>query len=162
MCDLGIDYSSLRQANPDLIMISSSGFGHTDPYADYTARENTLEPMSGISYVTGYPNDGRPSPQTYIDVPVAYIAAFAIIMALRHRRRTGEDQYIDVLQYEIGIHMMPAGTNRLRGERPAHRADGQPPSVRRWSQMCHLIRPNQMVRSCAVSLPVSRPPAYGS
>jgi crotonobetainyl-CoA:carnitine CoA-transferase CaiB-like acyl-CoA transferase len=34
------------------------------------------------------------------------IAAFAILMALRERRRTGQGQWIDLAQYEVGVHLV--------------------------------------------------------
>ncbi|MDO8611197.1 MAG: CoA transferase, partial [Dehalococcoidia bacterium] len=33
----GLDYASLRELRPDLIMVSLSGYGQTGPWRDYTA-----------------------------------------------------------------------------------------------------------------------------
>lgn len=103
MVQFGLDYASLVQVKPDLIMLSSTGFGHTGPWTDYTAWGFTLEPTAGISHFVGRP-DGPPlrSGIAYVDMPAAAIAAYAVLAALRHRRRTGRGQWIDLAQYEVG------------------------------------------------------------
>jgi crotonobetainyl-CoA:carnitine CoA-transferase CaiB-like acyl-CoA transferase len=97
MGNLGLDYDSLKQLRPDIILASLSAYGATGPYANVPGIGGTIEPMSGMSALLGY-EGGRPqnSGSMYPD-PVAgsYFAA-ALIMALRHRDRTGEGQYIDL------------------------------------------------------------------
>ena len=44
MPSLGLDYESLLQINPGLIMVSISNFGHTGPYRDYAATTSKLIP----------------------------------------------------------------------------------------------------------------------
>ena len=51
----GLDYEQLRKIKPDIIMISLSGYGQDGPYSDYSAYGMGLEPMSGLSQLTGYP-----------------------------------------------------------------------------------------------------------
>jgi crotonobetainyl-CoA:carnitine CoA-transferase CaiB-like acyl-CoA transferase len=103
MAQFGLDYSALVAVKPDLIMLSSTGFGHTGPFTNYTAWGFTLEPTAGISHFVGRP-DGPPlrSGIAYVDMPAAAIGAYAVLAALRHRRRTGRGQWIDLAQYEVG------------------------------------------------------------
>ncbi len=102
MEQFGLTHDQLRQVNPNLIMLSTCGYGHTGPWSDYAAYGWSLEPGSGIADVTGYP-DGPPvaSAIPYPDIATALHAAFAVLLALEHRRRTGEGQWIDVAQYEL-------------------------------------------------------------
>src|SRR5581483_5549274 len=97
MGNLGLDYAALRQIRPDIILASLSAYGATGPYANTPGIGGTIEPMSGQSSLLGY-EGGRPqnSGAMYPD-PVAgsYFAA-ALILALRHRDRTGEGQWIDL------------------------------------------------------------------
>ncbi len=104
MANFGLTYEVLRELRPDLIMMSMSGYGQTGPYSNYGAYGMGLEPAAGIASITGY----RGSPLTRTGVsftdPVAgIIAAGAILMALRHRDKTGEGQYIDMSQQETAI-----------------------------------------------------------
>jgi len=104
MKNLGLDYHSLRELKPDIIMLSSSAFGHTGPWANYVGWGMSLEPISGISHLTGY-TDRPPNKSTipYTDVPAALHATFAILAALYHRRKTGQGQFIDLSQYEVAV-----------------------------------------------------------
>lgn len=103
MAQFGLDYPALVAVKPDIIMVSSTGYGHTGPWTHYTAWGFTLEPTAGISHFVGRP-DGPPlrSGIAYVDMPAAAIAAYAVLAALRHRRRTGRGQWIDLSQYEVG------------------------------------------------------------
>ena len=103
MAQFGLDYAALSAIKPDLIMLSSTGFGHTGPWSNYTAWGFTLEPTAGISHFVGRP-DGPPlrSGIAYVDMPAASIGAYAVLAALRHRRRTGRGQWMDLAQYEVG------------------------------------------------------------
>jgi benzylsuccinate CoA-transferase BbsF subunit len=103
MTNLGLSYPSLRKIKPDIIMLSSSGYGQTGPWRDYVVYGWALEPMT-ISHLTGYPDSGPlATPVPYTDVPAALYGAFAVPAALEHHRRTGEGQWIDLSQYEVGV-----------------------------------------------------------
>lgn len=99
--NLGLDYPVLREVRPDIIMISSSGFGGTGPWAYYGAWGMGMEPTAGISHLTGYV-DGPPlkSLVPYTDIVSSVHASFALLMALDYRRRTGKGQWIDLSQNE--------------------------------------------------------------
>jgi len=102
MHNFGLGYEELRRITPGLIMLSSCGYGQTGPWAGYSAYGWSLEPGGGIADVTGYP-DGPPvaSAIPYPDVAAALHGAYATLLALEHRRKTGEGQWIDLAQYEL-------------------------------------------------------------
>jgi len=104
MTQFGLGYDVLVSVKSDLIMLSSTGFGHTGPWTAYTAWGFTLEPTAGISHYVGRP-DGPPlrTGIAYVDMPAASIGAYGVLAALRHRRRTGRGQWIDLAQYEVGV-----------------------------------------------------------
>jgi len=104
MKNFGLDYPVLKEVKPDLIMISSSGYGQTGPWMNYGAYGWGLEPMSGISQVTGY-QEGLPlrSSIPYNDYLGAMNAVVLIMAALEYRRNTGKGMYIDFSQYEVGV-----------------------------------------------------------
>ena len=104
MRNLGLHYEALREIRPDLIMISSSGFGHSGPWAHYGAWGMGMEPTGGISHFTGY-TEGRPikSGIPYTDIPSAMHGTLAMLIALDYRRRSGEGQFIDLSQNEVSV-----------------------------------------------------------
>lgn len=109
MKNLDLDYEVLRTINPSIIMLSSSGYGHSGPWMNYSAWGPNTEAVAGLMQVTGYP-DGRPlrvgagglGGVAYNDVVGAYYGAFSIMGALEYRDRTGKGQWIDLSHYEAG------------------------------------------------------------
>ena len=93
--DLG--YDKLRSVRPDLVMCSMPGFGTQGPFAEYPAFGPSVEAMTGMTSLMGYP-DGPPmmSSIAYPDPVAALNAATAIMTALWHRRTTGQGQLIDL------------------------------------------------------------------
>ncbi len=104
MGNFGLDYESLKEIKEDIILISLSAYGHTGPYANVPGIGGTIEPMSGMSSLLGY--EGGPpinSGQMYPDPVAGYYGAAAAVLALRHRNRTGEGQYIDLSMQEANM-----------------------------------------------------------
>jgi crotonobetainyl-CoA:carnitine CoA-transferase CaiB-like acyl-CoA transferase len=104
MGNFGLDYGSLKAIKPDVILISLSAYGATGPYANIPGIGGTIEPMSGMSSLLGY--EGGPpmnSGQMYPDPVAGYYGAAAALLALRHRTRTGEGQYIDLSMQEANM-----------------------------------------------------------
>ncbi len=97
----GLDYEALRQVRPDVIMLSSTGYGHSGPWANFRAVGPTTEAASGLAAVTGYPG-GAPvmADIPYTDYVAAEQAVLAILLALYRRRRTGRGGCIDLSQVE--------------------------------------------------------------
>ncbi|MGV0605827.1 CaiB/BaiF CoA transferase family protein [Mycolicibacterium sp. XJ1904] len=98
----GLDYNSLVQINPGVVMVRMPGFGLQGPWRDYVGWALNIEQLAGMSAVTGYP-DGPPCNLQGPADPIAGVhATVALLSALEHRRRTGEGQLIEVAQIEVG------------------------------------------------------------
>jgi benzylsuccinate CoA-transferase BbsF subunit len=100
----GLDYASLRQIKPEIIMLSSCMQGQTGPLALSPGNGAILPALAGISEVTGWPDrspTGVGGP--YTDFTSGPMGVAAILSALIHRQRTGEGQYIDLSQNEAGM-----------------------------------------------------------
>lgn len=94
---LGLDYDSVSDINPGIVMTSVSNFGQTGPYRDYGAREINLYAMGGLMYITG---DAEREPLGMAARLAQYGAgqnAFAgTLGALLHRDISGFGQQVDV------------------------------------------------------------------
>jgi len=107
MSNFGLDYTVLREVNPGIIMISMPGYGNDGPYRDYPAYGTTLEQHAGFSSILGYPDSGPYRTQsTYSDPAASINAAGAVMLALWHRRRTGQGQYIELAQIETSVGLL--------------------------------------------------------
>lgn len=99
--NFGLEYDTLRKVRPDIIMVSSTGYGYNGPWSNFGAIGYGTEATSGLAHITGY-KDGPPAiPEIpYADYTAAEHTVFAIVAALLHRARTGHGQFIDVSQSE--------------------------------------------------------------
>ena len=101
MKNFGLDYPVLREANPQLIMISLSGYGQDGPYSNYVTYGEGIEAMAGLSKLTAYVSGEPLKPGVaYADATSGLHAAFAILAALHCRRLNGKGQYIDLAMRE--------------------------------------------------------------
>lgn len=101
---LGLSYDVLSRANPRLVMLSTTGFGDSGPYARYVSWGPNLEAMSGLGAASGFP--GRACTMTqyaYPDALSALHGLVAVMAALDHRHRTGQGQYVNLSQLEATI-----------------------------------------------------------
>lgn len=107
MQKFGLPYPVLAEINPRLVMISMQGMGHTGPQREYLSFGNTLQPLMGLTHLTGYP-DGQPvgTGVSYPDFVAAVHSCFAILSALRYREITGKGQWIDMSQYETSVALL--------------------------------------------------------
>ncbi|SHJ98006.1 Crotonobetainyl-CoA:carnitine CoA-transferase CaiB [Pseudonocardia thermophila] len=96
MARFGLDYESVRAANPGVVYASISGFGSTGG-AHVPGYDLMVQAMSGLMSLTGEP-DGPPyrAGISVFDVMAGKDAAIGILAALRHRDATGEGQHIEI------------------------------------------------------------------
>ena len=101
MSNWGIDFDSLQQVRPDIIMLSMSGFGRTGPWKDRVSYGQTLQAGSGLTMLTGFPDADPSGPASaYCDAVAGMAGAQAVLLALIHRTRSGQGQWIDLSQFE--------------------------------------------------------------
>lgn len=101
--NLGLEYASLREVNPKLVMVSLPAAGQYGPLSDIVTYAPSLGALCGYSSLIGYPGERVLGEQTpYLDVNSAIHGAFAVLAALYYRERTGKGQYIDMAQIEVG------------------------------------------------------------
>ena len=92
---LGVDYESVRKANPAVIYASISGFGQEGPYSDRPGVDQIVQGTSGLMSVTGHPGQGPVRAGIAIsDTSAGMFLGQGILLALLHRERTGEGQWV--------------------------------------------------------------------
>jgi succinyl-CoA:(S)-malate CoA-transferase subunit A len=102
MEEWGLGWEILQEANPGLVFLRVSGYGQTGPYRRQSAFSHIAHAYAGLSYLAGFPGE---TPVVPGSVPLGdYISslygAIGVLLALRHRERTGEGQVIDVAIFE--------------------------------------------------------------
>jgi crotonobetainyl-CoA:carnitine CoA-transferase CaiB-like acyl-CoA transferase len=100
-----LDYASLRELNPRIIMASVSAFGRTGPLSHKVGYDIVAQAFSGLMHMTGYPD----RPPVFVSMALgdqgSGIHAFAAIgYALYHRERTGLGQWIDISMVDALFH----------------------------------------------------------
>jgi len=101
---LGVNYQSLKRANPRLIYCSIKGFGSRSPYALKPAYDIIIQAMSGLMTTTG--EEGRPPIRVsfaLFDVITGLIASIHILAALYADKRPC---YIEVSMYDAAVFSM--------------------------------------------------------
>ncbi len=134
---LGLGYDELAAGNPDLVMLSSSGFGQTGPDSRYITWGPNIEALSGMSGLSGFSHRECTSTQyAYPDPLSALHGLFAVISALDRRAGGGGGEYIDLSQYETSVAALGrvlAGPLQT-GEEPARAGNDSPDA---WLQGCY-------------------------
>jgi crotonobetainyl-CoA:carnitine CoA-transferase CaiB-like acyl-CoA transferase len=103
----GLDYQSLREHNPALIMLRVSGFGQTGPNSRHRAFGRIAQSFSGFSSINGFPD----RPPVHPGIPIgdyvgAMTGAAAVLAAYVERLRSGQGQEIDLALYEACFRLM--------------------------------------------------------
>ena len=113
----GFDHESLSEINPRIITLSSTAYGYTGPWRRAGSRARTVDAACGLSYLTGY--EGGPSMRAsnnYMDHSVGNNVAYALLLALYQRNKTGKGMRVDLTMLETGVSAVgPAILEAQRG-----------------------------------------------
>lgn len=103
---LGLDFDSLLEVKPDLVMLSLSSCGQTGPDSHFAGYAPLFGAWGGLGWMSGY-SDGPPVEMRHVmDHTSGYHAAVALLAALHQSRRTGQGQYIDLAAREVASAMI--------------------------------------------------------
>ncbi|MBW1894725.1 MAG: CoA transferase, partial [Deltaproteobacteria bacterium] len=120
---LGVDYESIKKANPEIIYCSITGYGQTGPYRDRVGHDANYLSIAGVLDLIGETD----KPPSIPGVQIADIAgggmngAIGILLALHAREKTGKGQYIDISMTDGMAGLLPVALffNELTGQMPA-------------------------------------------
>ncbi len=104
---LGIDYESLRQVNPRIILASVSGFGQDGPYKDRPGLDQIAQGLGGIMSVTGEPGRGPMRAGIPVaDLTSGLFCAIGTMVALLEREVSGQGQWVQTSLLQAQVWMM--------------------------------------------------------
>jgi crotonobetainyl-CoA:carnitine CoA-transferase CaiB-like acyl-CoA transferase len=95
----------LRKIKKDIIYVQQSGMGAQGTYGRFRTVGPIANAFAGLSEMSGLPEPAMPAGwgYSYLDWMGAFSFALAMLSALYHRDRTGEGQWIDASQTEVGL-----------------------------------------------------------
>ncbi|PIW30192.1 MAG: carnitine dehydratase [Rhodospirillales bacterium CG15_BIG_FIL_POST_REV_8_21_14_020_66_15] len=98
----GLGPEALHALNPGLVILRVTGYGQTGPYKDRPGFARIGHAVGGLTYLSGRPGEipVTPGSTSLGDYMTGMYGAIGILMALRHRDKTGEGQVIDAALYE--------------------------------------------------------------
>lgn len=98
---LGFGYEELRKINPQIIYASSSGYGRGGPYSHYSAMDLTVQAVSGVMAITGFPdNPPVKAGPAFSDFTSGIHFYAAVVTALLRRERTGKGCMVEVAMHD--------------------------------------------------------------
>jgi benzylsuccinate CoA-transferase BbsF subunit len=105
MDGLGFGYDEVAAINPGVIYLAMSMQGATGPESTYLGYGITIAAVSGLTALSAEPGRYPVGTGTHFPdhIPNPGHAVVAVLAALRHRRRTGEGQQIELAQTETTI-----------------------------------------------------------
>ena len=94
---LGLDYASLSERRPSLVVVSITGFGRSGPYRDFKTSEIVTYAMGGPMHATGLP-DREPMKlgESVLQYHAGACAASAVMIALWKAEMTGEGDHVEL------------------------------------------------------------------
>jgi crotonobetainyl-CoA:carnitine CoA-transferase CaiB-like acyl-CoA transferase len=108
MKSLNMDYENVRKIKPDIIYISSNGYGSGGPFSEFQAYGPMLSAFSGLLSLWCHPTDPYPAGAN-VPLPDHYASKMLVVAALAaldYRRRTGKGQLVDMSQVEMAANMI--------------------------------------------------------
>lgn len=131
---LGIGYEDVRARRPDIVYCSVNAFGETEGYAERPGREVLIQALTGMQARYGGAKPAQ-NPINASDYVTGLGACLGVALALLHRRRTGQGQYVSnaliyggtllqsgLLQDYVGKHWDELGGLDVLGRGPLYRA----------------------------------------
>lgn len=105
----GLAWERLHEINPNCILIRVKGLGCTGPHAKDLTYGPNVGNIVGTTIVWNYADATTPTAEPrsqHPDFMGGITGAYAVVLALIHRKKTGQAQWIDNAQYEVGASVL--------------------------------------------------------
>ena len=158
---LKVDYETVKSENESIVYASISGFGQEGPYGARPGVDQIVQGMSGLMSITGEPGRGPMRVGIAIsDTAAGMFLGQGILLALLHRERTGEGQWVHTSLLEAMLNKLDFQGARytMLGDVPGQRGNDHPtatpmgtfacngghvniaaPSERMWQRFCDAL-----------------------
>ncbi|MGZ4563436.1 MAG: CaiB/BaiF CoA transferase family protein [Mycobacterium sp.] len=100
---MGLDFAAVQAIRPDVVMVRMPGFGLDGPWRDNPAFAYVIEAASGLTWLTGYPDRTPYDPYSVGDPNAGVHAVNAVLLALEHRRRTGQGVFVEAAMVDAAL-----------------------------------------------------------
>nr|WP_246398192.1 CoA transferase [Mycobacterium vicinigordonae] len=102
---IGVDWSAVQDLRQDAVLMRMPGFGLDGPWRDNPAFAYVIESASGVSWLTGYPDLTPFEPYSVGDPNAGIHAVNALLLALEHRRRTGQGVLVEAAMVDAALNV---------------------------------------------------------
>jgi crotonobetainyl-CoA:carnitine CoA-transferase CaiB-like acyl-CoA transferase len=102
---VGFGYDEVKAIRPGVIMVRMPGFGLDGPYRDNVALAYVIEDAAGLTWLTGHPDQNPVEPYTVGDPNAGLHALNGLLLALEHRRRTGEGMLVEAAMADAAVNV---------------------------------------------------------
>jgi crotonobetainyl-CoA:carnitine CoA-transferase CaiB-like acyl-CoA transferase len=102
---IGLDFAAVQAIRPDAVLLRMPGFGLDGPWRDNPAFAYVIEAAAGVSWLTGYPDRNPYEPYTIGDPNAGIHAVNALLVALEHRRRTGQGVMVEAAMVDAALNI---------------------------------------------------------
>ena len=165
---LRVDYESVKAANGSIIYASISGFGQEGPYSSRPGVDQIVQGMCGLMSITGTPESGPMRVGIAIsDTAAGMFLGQGILLAVLHRERTGEGQWVHTSLLEAMLNKIDFQGARytMLGEVPKQQGNHHPvatpmgtyscrnglvniaaSSIRMWTSFCRAVHAEHLLR----------------
>ncbi|MHB8463889.1 MAG: CaiB/BaiF CoA-transferase family protein [Acidimicrobiales bacterium] len=135
----GVDVATVRRAHPRLIVISSSAFGSTGPYANFVGTHAVVYALSGqlaLCRLPGHP-PLLPPGQPAFEIAAA-MGAYLAVVALWNRAITGEGDHVELSRHEA---MIQTTDTQLAGANTRASSGAPSAGYQAYATIDGLVRP---------------------
>jgi crotonobetainyl-CoA:carnitine CoA-transferase CaiB-like acyl-CoA transferase len=101
----GLGWKRIQELNPRAVLLRMPAFGLTGPWRDHTGFAQTMEQFTGLAWVTGHRDDQPRIPRGPCDPIAAMHSAFALLVALEERSRTGRGLHVESTMVESALNI---------------------------------------------------------
>lgn len=110
---LGFGYEDIIQYNKDIVYVACSGYGHTGPYSKRASYDAIVQGQGGIMSITGKePGDFTRVGISIGDYAAGLFSAIGALVALYHKKNTGEGQKVDVAMLDCQLALLDIAVAR--------------------------------------------------
>jgi crotonobetainyl-CoA:carnitine CoA-transferase CaiB-like acyl-CoA transferase len=104
----GLDYEAVKRVRPDVIYVSSQGYGSDGPLGGAPAYGPLVAAFAGVTFLWNHADAPYPggSSLEHPDHMAGRLAAVAVLAALEHRRRTSEGRHVELAQSEAAAYLL--------------------------------------------------------